>query len=105
MLREKAAVLTVFCQSLDPEDTKFRQIAAPSEEERQYHYLWRFWRSIPKTGHITIFDRTWYGRVLVEYIEQFCTKEEQIRTYSEINELEKQLTDWGAVDCKVLAAN
>ncbi len=62
--------------------------------------MWRFWRSIPKTGHITIFDRTWYGRVLVEYIEQFCTKEEQIRAYSEINELEKQLTDWGAVIVK-----
>ena len=96
----KGGCINRVCQSLDPRGYQVRQIAAPSEEERQYHYLWRFWRSIPKTGHITIFDRTWYGRVLVEYIEQFCTKEEQIRAYSEINELEKQLTDWGAVIVK-----
>ena len=96
----KGGCINRVCQSLDPRGYQVRQISAPSEEERQYHYLWRFWRSIPKTGHITIFDRTWYGRVLVEYIEQFCTKEEQIRAYSEINELEKQLTDWGAVIVK-----
>ena len=96
----KGGCINRVCQSLDPRGYQVRQIAAPTEEERQYHYLWRFWRSIPKTGHITIFDRTWYGRVLVEYIEQFCTKEEQIRAYSEINELEKQLTNWGAVIVK-----
>ncbi len=96
----KGGCINRICQSLDPRGYQVRQIAAPTEEERQYHYLWRFWRSIPKTGHITIFDRTWYGRVLVEYIEKFCTKAEQVRAYGEINELEKQLTDWGAVIVK-----
>lgn len=50
--------------------------AAPSAVEKNHHYLWRFWKDMPKAGHVAIFDRTWYGRVMVERIEGFCTKEE-----------------------------
>lgn len=89
-----------FTQAMDPRGYEVVPIAAPNEIERQYHYLWRFWQKIPKAGHITIFDRTWYGRVLVERIEGFCTQEEWQRAYNEINETEYQLTDAGAVIVK-----
>jgi len=64
------------------------------------HYLWRFWERLPKEGHIVIFDRTWYGRVMVERLEGFCTESDWKRAYTEINEFEQQLTDWGAVVLK-----
>ncbi|WP_319547835.1 polyphosphate:AMP phosphotransferase [Desulfogranum marinum] len=66
-------------------------IAAPTEEERAQPYLWRFWRHLPRKGRVTIFDRSWYGRVLVERVEQFCTEDNWLRAYSEINEFEAQL--------------
>ena len=72
-------------------------IASPLPHELARHYLWRFWRQIPKTGHITIFDRTWYGRVMVERLEGFCSEHDWQRAYNEINEFERELTDWGAV--------
>jgi AMP-polyphosphate phosphotransferase len=65
-----------------------------------HHYLWRFWMNIPKAGHIAIFDRTWYGRVMVERIEGFCREEEWQRAFAEINEMEKQFYDFGAVVVK-----
>jgi len=67
-------------------------VAAPTEEERAQPYLWRFWRHIPRTGHIVIFDRTWYGRVLVERVEKYCSETDWMRAYSEINDFEQQLT-------------
>ena len=67
-------------------------IAAPTEEERAQPYLWRFWRHIPRYGRFTIFDRSWYGRVLVERVEGFCTEDDWMRAYSEINDFEEQLT-------------
>jgi polyphosphate:AMP phosphotransferase len=67
-------------------------IAAPTEEERNQPYLWRFWRHMPRKGRVIIFDRSWYGRVLVERIEQFCSEADWMRAYSEINEFEAQLT-------------
>lgn len=67
--------------------------AAPSEEERQQPYLWRFWRHLPRRGRLTIFDRSWYGRVLVERVEGFCRPFDWQRAYSEINDFEQQLTD------------
>ena len=66
-------------------------IAAPSEEERAQPYLWRFWRHIPRKGRVTIFDRSWYGRVLVERVEGFCSENDWMRAYSEINDFEAQL--------------
>lgn len=75
-------------------------IAAPSDEERAHHYLWRFWRHIPRAGRITIYDRSWYGRVLVERVEGFAQENEWSRAYQEINNFEDQLLDHGIVLCK-----
>ncbi len=72
-------------------------VAAPTEEERAQPYLWRFWRYIPHTGHFNIFDRTWYGRVLVERVEKYCSEADWMRAYSEINDFEQQLVDSGIV--------
>ena len=71
-------------------------IAAPSDEERAQPYLWRFWRHLPRAGRVTIFDRSWYGRVLVERVEGLARKEEWSRGYREINEFERMLMDDGA---------
>jgi polyphosphate:AMP phosphotransferase len=72
-------------------------IAAPTDEERAHHYLWRFWRHLPRSGRLTIFDRSWYGRVLVERVERFATDKEWMRAYSEINQFENQLLEHGIV--------
>jgi polyphosphate:AMP phosphotransferase len=87
-------------QRLDPRGYEVVPIAAPTAEEKAHHYLWRFWRHIPKAGHITIFDRTWYGRVLVERVEGFCCEADWKRAYDEINAFERQLTDFGTVVVK-----
>ena len=68
--------------------------------EKVHHYLWRFWRAMPKAGHIAIFDRTWYGRVMVERIEGFCTEKEWKRAYGEINAMEQDLVNAGAIVLK-----
>jgi polyphosphate:AMP phosphotransferase len=72
-------------------------IGAPTDEERAHHYLWRFWRHLPRSGRLTIFDRSWYGRVLVERVERFATDKEWMRAYSEINQFENQLFEHGIV--------
>ena len=87
-------------QKLDPRGYEVIPVAAPNDIEKAHHYLWRFWTKMPKAGHITIFDRTWYGRVMVERIEGFCSEPDWKRAYREINEMERQLTDSGAVLCK-----
>jgi polyphosphate kinase 2 (PPK2 family) len=87
-------------QNLDPRGYEVIPIAAPTGEEKVHHYLWRFWKHIPKAGHITIFDRTWYGRVLVERIEGFCKTEDWQRAYREINEFESSLATYGTVIVK-----
>ncbi|MFI5381235.1 MAG: phosphate--AMP phosphotransferase [Tepidisphaerales bacterium] len=84
-------------QHLDPRGYEVVPIAAPNDVEKSHHYLWRFWVQMPKAGHITIFDRTWYGRVLVERVEGFCTDAEWQRAYREINEMEQHCTNAGAV--------
>ncbi len=76
---------------LDPRSYEVHAFAAPTLEEKQYHYLWRFWRSLTPLGKIAIFDRSWYGRVLVERVEGFATESEWRRAYREINEFEAQL--------------
>ena len=85
---------------LDPRGYDVIPIAAPNDTEKRHHYLWRFWKDFPKGGHITIFDRTWYGRVLVERVEGFCKEEEWHRAYHEINSMESQWSDDGAVVLK-----
>ena len=87
-------------RGLDPRGYEVVPIAAPTDAEKRRHYLWRFWRSLPKAGHMTIFDRSWYGRVLVERVEGFCTEEEGARAFREINEFEHQLADFGTVIVK-----
>ena len=87
--------------ALDPRGYIVHPIASPEPHEKARHYLWRFWNRLPKTGHIAIFDRTWYGRVMVERLEGFCSENDWQRAYNEINEFEKELTDWGAVVIKV----
>jgi polyphosphate:AMP phosphotransferase len=77
--------------ALDARFYRIIPIAAPTEEERAQPYLWRFWRHIPRRGRVTIFDRSWYGRVLVERVEGFCPENDWIRAYSEINDFEEQL--------------
>jgi len=87
-------------QALDPRGYEVLPIASPEPHEKARHYLWRFWTRLPKTGHIAIFDRTWYGRVMVERLEGYCTENDWQRAYNEINEFEKELCDWGAVVIK-----
>ena len=82
---------------LDPRGFDVHPIASPLPHELNRQYLWRFWTRLPRTGHIAIFDRTWYGRVMVERLEGFCAEKDWKRAYNEINEFERQLTDWGAV--------
>jgi AMP-polyphosphate phosphotransferase len=84
-------------QGLDPRGFEVFPVAAPNDVEKAHHYLWRFWRDVPKAGHIAIFDRSWYGRVMVERIEGFCSTEEWQRAYGEINDMERQWTDFGIV--------
>ena len=83
--------------ALDARSYQVLPIAAPTDEERAQHYLWRFWRHLARRGRVTIFDRSWYGRVLVERVEGFATEQEWRRAYSEINEFEEQLVDAGIV--------
>ncbi|TGY97224.1 polyphosphate:AMP phosphotransferase [Petralouisia muris] len=86
--------------ALDPRGYEVHPIASPEPHEKARHYLWRFWNRLPKTGHVAIFDRTWYGRVMVERLEGFCSENDWQRAYNEINEFEKELSDWGAVIIK-----
>ena len=75
-------------------------VAAPSEEERAHPYMWRFWRNLPRRGRIVIFDRSWYGRVLVERVEGFCSETDWMRAYAEINDFENQLNRNGTIVVK-----
>ena len=86
--------------ALDPRGYEVQPIASPEPHEKARHFLWRFWTRLPKDGHIAIFDRTWYGRVMVERLEGFCSENDWQRAYNEMNEFEKELADWGAVIIK-----
>lgn len=87
-------------EALDPRGFEVHPIASPEPHEKARHYLWRFWTRLPKDGHVAIFDRTWYGRVMVERLEGFCSENDWRRAYNEMNEFEKELSDWGAVIIK-----
>jgi len=86
--------------AMDARQYQIVPIAAPTEEERAQPYLWRFWRHIPKTGRVAIFDRSWYGRVLVERVEGFCAEADWLRAYTEINDFEHELASSGAIVVK-----
>ena len=96
----KGGAIKRLVQHLDPRGYEVVPVAAPNDTEKSHHYLWRFWQAVPAAGRISIFDRTWYGRVLVERVEGFCQETEWRRAYREINEFEQQLTNYGAVVVK-----
>lgn len=93
----KGGAIKRLTATLDPRSYKVHPFAAPTDEEKAHHYLWRFWRRLPPAGQIGIFDRSWYGRVLVERVEGFASETEWRRAYQEINEFELQLTSAGYV--------
>lgn len=96
----KGGAIKRLTEYMDPRGYVVHPTASPNDIERAHHYLWRFWNDMPKAGHVTIFDRTWYGRVMVERIEGFCTKQEWQRAYKEINDMERDLTDAGTIVIK-----
>ncbi len=82
-------------ERMDPRGYEVIPISAPNDVEKVHHYLWRFWTEFPKAGHVTIFDRSWYGRVLVERVEGFCSETEWKQAYREINEMEENFRHFG----------
>jgi polyphosphate:AMP phosphotransferase len=93
----KGGAIRRLTRALDARDYRVIPIASPNDDEAAHHYLWRFWRQVRRVGRVTIFDRSWYGRVLVERVEGFASPLEWRRAYSEINEFERQLTQFGIV--------
>jgi polyphosphate:AMP phosphotransferase len=96
----KGGAIRRLTSAIDPRDYSVISVAKPTDEEKQAHYLWRFWRNIPRKGRMTIFDRSWYGRVLVERIEGFCRPDEWKRAFAEINDFEQELTNHGVIVLK-----
>ncbi|MDX1981687.1 MAG: hypothetical protein SFV51_15570 [Bryobacteraceae bacterium] len=96
----KGGAIKRITEKLDPRGYVVYPISAPQGEDKTRHYLYRFWRRLPEKGQVAIFDRSWYGRVLVERVEGFATEEEWRRAYKEINSFERQLVDFGAIVVK-----
>lgn len=93
----KGGAIRRLTAGMDARLYKVISVAAPTDEERAHHYLWRFWRHLPRAGYVTVYDRSWYGRVLVERVENFATEDEWRRAYGEINEFEEQLQEHGII--------
>lgn len=96
----KGSTIRRVTQAMDARQYHVVPVAAPSEEERAQPYLWRFWRHLPRHGRAVLFDRSWYGRVLVERVEGFCAESDWMRAFDEINAFEEQLTESGALVLK-----
>lgn len=96
----KGGAIRRLTSAIDVRDYRVIPVAKPTDEEKAHHYLWRFWRNIPRAGLVGIFDRSWYGRVLVERLEGFARDDEWRRAYSEINDFERQLVDRGIIVVK-----
>jgi polyphosphate kinase 2 (PPK2 family) len=96
----KGGAIRRITQSLDARFYQVISIAAPTDEEKARPYLWRFWRRLPAPGHASLFDRSWYGRVLVERVEGFCEADDWRRAFGEINAFEEQLVLAGTVVAK-----
>ena len=93
----KGSAIRRVTRAVDPRLFHLVQFAAPTDEEKAHHYLWRFWRQLERDGRATIFDRSWYGRVLVERVEGFASEEQWRRAYSEINQFESELVAHGSI--------
>jgi polyphosphate:AMP phosphotransferase len=93
----KGGAIRRLTAAMDARSYEVISVAAPTDEERARPYLWRFWRNLPRLGRVTIFDRSWYGRVLVERIEGFCARGDWQRAYTEINAFEEQVTEFGTI--------
>jgi polyphosphate kinase 2 (PPK2 family) len=93
----KGGAIKRVTETLEPRGYTVSSFSAPRGEEKTHHYLWRFWRTLPRAGHLGIFDRSYYGRVLVERVEGFCAEEEWRRAYHEINEFEAHQASFGMV--------
>ena len=96
----KGGVIKRTVQRLDPRNIRVYSVVKPTPEEYAHPYMWRFWTKAPADGEIAIFDRSWYGRVLVERVEGFAQKEEWKRAYEEINSFEQQLANEGSIIMK-----
>ncbi|MCL2406598.1 MAG: polyphosphate:AMP phosphotransferase [Defluviitaleaceae bacterium] len=96
----KGGSINRLIQSADPRGYNVCPVAAPTKEELSHHYLWRFWKNLPKDGHVTVFDRSWYGRILVERVENLCSEDDWQRAYREINNFEKHLHNHGSIVIK-----
>jgi AMP-polyphosphate phosphotransferase len=96
----KGGTIRRITEAVDPRLWTVYGSSAPNEVERQYHHLWRYWKTLPSAGKTSIYDRSWYGRVLVERVESFASENEWKRGYREINEFESHLNEWGAIILK-----
>ncbi len=96
----KGGAIRRVTSALDARNYRVISVAAPTDEERAHPYLWRFWRHLPRTGQVSLYDRSWYGRVLVERIEGFCSREDWMRGYREINAFEEELVEFGTIVVK-----
>jgi len=96
----KGGAIRRLIPAFDARHVEVHRIAAPTEEEAARHYLWRFWKRVPRAGEVAIFDRSWYGRVLVERVERFATETEWRRAYTEINDFEHRLVEHGIILAK-----
>jgi len=96
----KGGAIRRVTDAIDARDFRVIPVAKPTDEEKAHHYLWRFWRHVPRAGLITIYDRSWYGRVLVERLEGFATEPEWRRAYRELNEFELELAEHGVIVIK-----
>ncbi|WP_138159926.1 hypothetical protein [Peptoniphilus catoniae] len=98
----KGGAIQRLLRRIDARSYSINPTSAPSDLEKDHHYLWRFYNNLPKDGYIAVFDRSWYGRVMVERVEGFANEFEWSRAYREINDMEKELTDYGALVIKYL---
>ncbi len=96
----KGGAIKRLVERLDPRHLRVYATAKPTDEEHARHYLWRFWNKLPQRGEMAVFDRSWYGRVLVERVEGFCTRAEWQRAYDELNDFERTLHDDGTIFVK-----
>lgn len=96
----KGGAIRRLTSAIDARDCRVIPVAKPNEEEKAHHYLWRFWRHVPRAGRVTIYDRSWYGRVLVERLEGFCREDEWRRAFAELNDFEDQLIAHGTIVLK-----
>jgi AMP-polyphosphate phosphotransferase len=97
----KGGAIRRLTSAIDARDYRVIPVAKPTEEEKAHHYLWRFWRHIPRDGLVTVFDRSWHGRILVERVEGFCRPDEWRRAFEEINDFEEQLVEHGTIVIKL----